>query len=40
MPIWLELTVLSLASYGLGVAAGWAVWGTAQTDEPEEDDTP
>ena len=26
MPIWLEMTVLMLASYGAGLAAGWLVW--------------
>lgn len=26
MPIWVELIVLALVAYAIGVAAGWAVW--------------
>ncbi len=27
MPIWLELLVLLLLAYTLGMAIGWALWG-------------
>ena len=27
MPIWSEVLVLSLASYAIGLAIGWAMWG-------------
>lgn len=27
MPIWLELMVLLLVVYAIGVGIGWAVWG-------------
>lgn len=27
MPIWLELLVLMLAAYVIGLAIGWAIWG-------------
>jgi hypothetical protein len=27
MPIWLELLVLALIAYVLGIAVGWAIWG-------------
>lgn len=26
MPIWLELLVLSLIAYAIGIAIGWAIW--------------
>lgn len=29
MPIWMELLVLSLIAYGIGLAIGWAIWGRA-----------
>lgn len=29
MPIWLELLVLALIAYGVGIAIGWAIWGRA-----------
>lgn len=29
MPIWLELVVLALFAYFLGIALGWAIWGRA-----------
>lgn len=29
MPIWLELLVLALIAYGVGLALGWAIWGRA-----------
>ena len=37
MPIWLELTVLSLASYGLGLGLGWAFWGGARKILEDDD---
>lgn len=27
MPIWLELLILSLVAYALGLGIGWALWG-------------
>jgi len=27
MPIWLELLVLMLLAYGIGLTIGWAIWG-------------
>lgn len=27
MPIWLELLILSLVTYALGLGIGWALWG-------------
>ena len=27
MPIWLELLVLMLLAYAVGLAIGWAIWG-------------
>ena len=27
MPIWLEMLVLLLIAYALGLGIGWAVWG-------------
>ena len=27
MPIWLELLVLALIAYGIGLTIGWAIWG-------------
>ena len=38
MPIWLELMVLLLVTYVLGMGIGWAIWGRApaeKKDEPE-----
>jgi hypothetical protein len=26
MPIWIELIVLALVAYAVGVAIGWAIW--------------
>ena len=43
MPLVLELIVLMLAAYAVGLALGWVVWGTdlaAQDDaatEPDDD---
>ncbi len=34
MPIWLELLVLMLLAYTVGLALGWALWGrTARKEE-------
>jgi len=27
MPIWLELTILLLLTYAVGLGIGWALWG-------------
>ncbi len=27
MPIWLELFVLMLLAYAVGIGIGWAIWG-------------
>jgi hypothetical protein len=27
MPIWLELLVLLLVAYAIGIGIGWAMWG-------------
>lgn len=27
MPIWLELLVLLLVAFAIGMALGWAIWG-------------
>ena len=32
MPIWMELTVLSLLAYATGLALGWALWHRGETD--------
>ena len=32
MPIWFEITVIMLSAYGLGVAAGWALWNRPAPD--------
>lgn len=37
MPIVFELIVLMLASYGLGMALGWAAWGRSTRIEAEPD---
>lgn len=30
MPIWMELLVLMLFAYAIGLGIGWAIWGRAQ----------
>lgn len=30
MPIWLEILVLLLVAYAIGVAIGWAIWGAGE----------
>ena len=29
MPIWVELLILSLVAYTMGLGLGWALWGRA-----------
>lgn len=36
MPIWMELLVLALIAYAVGLALGWAIWGRAQTGRDED----
>ena len=38
MPIWLELLVLLLVTYGAGLAIGWALWGRKPKGTKGEDD--
>ncbi len=33
MPVAMELLVLAMIAYVLGIGAGWLVWGTEMTDE-------
>jgi hypothetical protein len=33
MSIWLELLVLLLVTYAVGIGIGWAIWGRAPSDE-------
>ncbi|WP_171033029.1 hypothetical protein [Qipengyuania marisflavi] len=44
MPLWLELVVLMLAAYGVGMGLGWVLWGrtpgTADTETPEKSGVP
>ena len=35
MPIWLELTVLTLTAYGLGLALGFVLWGGRDNKDNE-----
>ena len=30
MPLWIELIVLALMAYAIGVGLGWALWGRAK----------
>ena len=32
MPIWIELLVLMLVAYTVGLAIGWALWGRGTED--------
>jgi len=32
MPIWLELLVLLLLAYAVGIGIGWAIWGAWAPD--------
>lgn len=38
MPIWLELLVLLMIAYALGLAIGWAIWGRRWAATGERDD--
>ena len=38
MPIWLELLVLLMVAYVLGLAIGWLLWGRAETGRSGESD--
>ena len=50
MPLVLELIVLMLGAYALGIAIGWVIWGTnlgqndgtddTQADDPEQGELP
>ena len=47
MPIWIELIILLLLTYAIGLAIGWLVWGRAplpahdpMNQETSEGDTP
>jgi len=33
MPIWMELLVLALFAYGVGMALGWLVWGRSDNEQ-------
>lgn len=35
MPIWLELLVLLLIAYAMGLGIGWLLWGRAPERETE-----
>ena len=30
MPIWMEVLVLMLLAYGVGLGIGWAIWGRTE----------
>lgn len=36
MPIWLELVVLTLIAYAVGLAIGWALWGRTGSESDGE----
>jgi hypothetical protein len=38
MPIWLELLVLLMIAYALGLAIGWAIWGRRPAATGEHED--
>lgn len=38
MPIWLEVIVILLVAYGLGLALGWLGWGRPSTRRAEIDE--
>ena len=38
MPIWFEITVMMLSAYGLGVAAGGALWNRSAPRGADLDD--
>ena len=33
MPIWLELLVLLMVTYMVGMGIGWAIWGRVMQDD-------
>ncbi len=39
MPVTIELIVLMLLCYALGISIGWALWGSASPELPQSDDT-
>ena len=38
MPIWLELLVLLMVAYLVGLAIGWLLWGRANTEREQDSD--
>lgn len=38
MPIWLEVIVILLVAYGLGLAMGWFAWGRSSARRAEIDE--
>ena len=38
MPIWLELLVLLMVAYILGLAIGWLLWGRAGAEREQDSD--
>jgi hypothetical protein len=38
MPIWLELLVLLMVAYVLGLGIGWLLWGRASGEREQESD--
>lgn len=38
MPIWLELLVLLMIAYAVGIAIGWAIWGRRQAGTGDDED--
>lgn len=38
MPIWLELLVLMLLAYLVGIGIGWALWGRVAAPERESEE--
>ena len=34
MPIWMEVLVLMLLAYAIGIGIGWAVWGRSRRQAP------
>lgn len=35
MPIYFEMLVMMLLTYALGIGIGWAIWGTAPSEQPD-----
>lgn len=33
MPIWFELMILLLATYGIGIGVGWVLWGRGNSHD-------